>query len=57
MFIIIMFTNKLMKKTALEDLHKETSSILVESELDEEELLDCRDNKRKLLFMYIVYYK
>ena len=39
-----------MKKTALEDLHKETSSILVESELDEEELLDCRDNKRKLLF-------
>ena len=46
-----------MKKTALEDLHKETSSILVEEKFDEEELLDCRDNKRKLLFMFIVYYK
>jgi len=36
---------KVLNAEALEDLHKETSSILVESELDEEELLDCRDNK------------
>lgn len=58
MFIIIMFTNKLMNITTVSgELYKNTSSILVEEKLDEEELLVCRDNERKILSMFIVYYK
>ena len=57
-FTIIIFTNKLMNMTTVSgDLHKDTSSILFEEKLDEEELLDCRDNKRKILSMFIIYYK
>ena len=43
--------------TVLGDLHKDTSWNLAEEKLDEEELLDCRDNKRKILSMFIIYYK
>ena len=52
-----MFTNKLMNMTTVSgDLHKDTSNFLVEEKLDEEELLDCRDNKSKILSMFIDYY-
>ena len=37
------------------DLHKDTSNFLVEEKLDEEELFDRRDNRRKILSMFIVY--
>ena len=54
---MIMFTNKLMNMTTVSgDLHKDTSNFLVEEKLDEEELLDYRDNKRKILSMFIDYY-
>ena len=39
------------------DLHRDTSINLVEEKLDEEELLDCGDNKRKILSMFFDYYK
>ena len=51
------YKNLMNMATVSGDLHKDTSSILFEEKLDEEELLDCRDNKRKILSMFIDYYK
>ena len=39
----------------IKDLCKDTLSILDEEKLDEEEFLDWKDNKRKILSMLVVY--
>ena len=51
------YKNLMNMATVSGDLHKDTSSILVEEKLDEEGLLDRRENKRKILSMLVVYYE
>ena len=57
---IVLFTNQFLNMLTvseeyIKDLCKDTLSILDEEKLDEEEFLDWKDNKRKILSMLVVY--